>query len=166
MIAADARWEFASPEEVRYQSQLAHTYLAGLVLGASATASVGAVTAAAGGGRWGEVFAGLVVAVLMLRSRGYVTAAASAAPMAGGLLAGLALVVGLARTVPELIVLIAVPVLLAAGAVAVWLVYPGAARESSPVLRRTVDVLEAILVVATFPVALAVLDLYQYVRGL
>jgi type VII secretion integral membrane protein EccD len=166
MIAADARWEFASPEEVRYQSQLAHTYLAGLVLGASATASAGAVIAAAGGGHWGEGFAALVVAVLLLRSRGYVTAAASAAPMAGGLLAGLALIVGLAGTAPEVMKLIGVPVLLAAGAVAVWLVYAGAARESSPVLRRTVDVVEAILVVATFPMALAVLDLYRFVRGL
>jgi type VII secretion integral membrane protein EccD len=166
MIAADGRWEFASAEEVRYQSRLAHTYLAGLVLGASAVASLGAVLAAAGGGRWGEAFAGLVAVVLMLRSRGYVTAAASAAPMAGGLSAGFALVTGLARTAPELTKLIGVPVLLAAGAVAVGLVHTGARGESSPVLRRTVDIVEAVLVVATFPVALAVLGLYQLVRGL
>jgi type VII secretion integral membrane protein EccD len=166
MVAADTQWEFASTEEIRYQARLAHTYLAGLVLGASAVASVGAVLAAAGGGWSGQLFAALVVAVLLLRSRGYVTAAASAAPLAGGLLAGLALVAGLAAGPAQLVKLAGVGVLLVAGAIAVWLVWAGPRREPSPVLRRAVDIVEAVLVVATFPVALAVLDLYQVVRGL
>jgi type VII secretion integral membrane protein EccD len=165
MIAADARWELTSAEEIRYQSRLAHTYLAGLVLGAVAVASVGAVVAASGG-RWGQLFAAVVAAVLLLRSRGYVTAAASAGPLVGGLLTGLALVAGLARTAPELVKLVAVPPLLAAAAVAVWLVWAGPRREPSPVLRRAVDIVEAVLVVAAFPLALAVLGLYQLVRGL
>ncbi|HWN35677.1 MAG TPA: type VII secretion integral membrane protein EccD [Pseudonocardia sp.] len=166
IIAADAQWEFASAEEIRYQSRLAHSYLAGLVLGATAVASVGAVLAAGGGGWAGRVFGGIVVAALLLRSRGYVTAAAAAAPMVGGLLAGVALVAGLSRTAPELVKLAGVPVLLAAGAVAVGLVRVGPRREPSPVLRRAVDIAEAVLVVAAFPLALAVLDLYQVVRGL
>jgi hypothetical protein len=124
------------------------------------------VLAAAGGGWAGRGFAAVVVAVLLLRSRGYVTAAASATPMAGGLLAGLALVAGVAGSGPALARLIGVPVLLVAGAVAIWLVRAGPTRESSPVVRRTVDIIEAVLVVATFPLALAVLDLYQVVRGL
>jgi type VII secretion integral membrane protein EccD len=165
MITADARWELTSAEEIRYQSRLAHTYLAGLVLGVVAVASVGAVVAASGG-RWGQLFAAVVAAVLLLRSRGYVTAAASAAPLVGGLLTGLALVTGLARTAPELVKLVAVPPLLAAAAVAVSLVWTGPRREPSPVLRRAVDVVEAVLVVAAFPLALAVLGLYQLVRGL
>jgi hypothetical protein len=166
MIAADAQWELASPEEIHYQSRLAHTYLAGLVLGATAVASGGAVLAASGAGWAGRGFAAVVVAVLLLRSRGYVTAAASAAPMAGGLLAGMALVAGIASTGPAVARLGGVAVLLVAGAVAIWLVRSGARREPSPVLRRTVDIVEAVLVVATFPLALAVLDLYQLVRGL
>ena len=166
MVAADTRWEFASTDEIRYQARLAHTYLAGLVFGASAVASVGAVLAAAGGGWAGQLFAALVVAVLLLRSRGYVTAAASAAPMAGGLLAGMALVAGLAAGPAQLVKLAGVGALLVAGAIAVWLVWAGPRREPSPVLRRAVDIVEAVLVVATFPVALAVLDLYQVVRGL
>ncbi|MDT7586885.1 MAG: hypothetical protein QOI50_1782 [Pseudonocardiales bacterium] len=166
MIAADAQWELASPEEIHYQSRLAHTYLAGLVLGATAVASGGAVLAASGAGWAGRGFAAVVVAVLLLRSRGYVTAAASAAPMAGGLLAGMALVAGIASTGPAVARLGGVAVLLVAGAVAIWLVRSGPRREPSPVLRRTVDIVEAVLVVATFPLALAVLDLYQLVRGL
>jgi hypothetical protein len=86
--------------------------------------------------------------------------------MAGGLLAGMALVAGIASTGPAVARLGGVAVLLVAGAVAIWLVRSGPRRESSPVLRRTVDIVEAVLVVATFPLALAVLDLYQLVRGL
>jgi ESX secretion system protein EccD len=166
MLAADDRWEFASPEETRYQSQLAHTYLAGLVLGASAVASVGAILAAGTVGWAGPTFAAVVVSVLLLRSRGYVTAAACAAPMAAGLVAATALVGGLASTAPELARLAAAPALLMTGTVAIWLVRARRGRESSPVLRRAVDVVEAVLVVATFPLALAVLELYRLVRRL
>jgi type VII secretion integral membrane protein EccD len=166
MLAADAHWEFASPEETRYQSQLAHTYLAGLVLGASAVASAGAMLAAGTGGWAGPAFAAVVVSVLLLRSRGYVTAAACAAPMVAGLVAATALVGGLALTAPGLARLAGAPALLVTAAVAVWLVRAGRSRESSPVLRRAVDIVEAVLVVATFPLALAVLELYRLVRQL
>lgn len=166
MLAADARWEFASPDEIRYQSELAHTYLAGLVLGAAAVASVGAVLAAGTDGWAGPAFGSVVVAVLLLRSRGYVTAAASAAPLGAGLLACTALVGGLALTGSQLARLIGAPVLLASGAVAVWLVRSGPRQDSSPVLRRAVDIVEAVLVVASFPLALAVLDLFRLVRQL
>ncbi|MBO0878523.1 MAG: type VII secretion integral membrane protein EccD, partial [Pseudonocardia sp.] len=137
-----------------------------LVLGASAVASVGAVLAAGTGGWAGPTFAAVVVSVLLLRSRGYVTAAACAAPMAAGLVAATALVGGLALTAPELARLAGAPALLVTAAVAVWLVRAGRDRESSPVLRRAVDIAEAVLVVATFPLALAVLDLYRLVRQL
>ena len=166
MIAADARWEFASADEIRYQSELAHTYLAGLVLGAAAVAAVGAVLAARAGGWAGSVFGSVVVTVLLLRSRGYVTAVASAAPLGAGLLAGTALVGGLALTGSQLALLVGAPVLLASGAVAIWLVRSGPRQDSSPVLRRAADIVEAVLVVATFPLALAVLDLFRLVRQL
>jgi type VII secretion integral membrane protein EccD len=166
MIAADEQWELASPEEVRYQSRLAHTYLGGLVLGASVVAGAGAVLAAGTGGWAGYTFSSVVVAVLLLRSRGYVTAAASAAPLAAGLAAGSGLVLGLVVTGPSLARLGVAFGLLGAAGLALWLVWAGPKRESSPVLRRTVDVIEAVLVVATFPLALAVLNIYQVVREL
>ncbi|GAA5146928.1 hypothetical protein GCM10023321_07130 [Pseudonocardia eucalypti] len=166
MIAADQQWDFAAPEEIRYQAQLAHTYLAGLVIGASAVAGFGALLAAGTGGWAGPAFASVVVCALMLRSRCYATAAASAAPMAAGLLAGSGLAAGLAVRGPDLARLIGAPGLLVAGAVAFGLVWLAGRRESSPVARRTADVVEAILVVATFPLALAVLDLYSKLRGL
>ena len=166
MIAADEQWELASPEEVRYQSRLAHTYLGGLVLGASAVAGAGAVLAAGTGGWAGATFSSVVVSVLLLRSRGYVTAAASAAPLAAGLAAGSGLVLGLVLTGPNLARLGAALGLLGATGLALWLVWAGPKRETSPVLRRTVDVIEAVLVVATFPLALAVLNIYQVVREL
>jgi type VII secretion integral membrane protein EccD len=165
MIAADERWELTPAEEIRYQARLAHTYLAGLVLGASAVAAGGSILAA-GQGLWGRLFAGVVAAVLLLRSRGYVTAAACAAPLAGGLVTAGALAAGLCAWAPAPAKLGGVAGVLAAGAVALWLVWTGPKPEPSPVLRRAVDILEAGLVLVTFPLALAVLDLYQLVLGL
>jgi type VII secretion integral membrane protein EccD len=165
MIAADAQWEVANPEEIRYQSRLAHTYLAGLVLGGSLVAGIGAVLASSTGGWAGPAFGSVVVAVLMLRSRGYVTAAASTAPLVAGLVAGTVMAFELARTGPSLARLGVALGLLVAGAIAVWLVWSGPKRESSPVVRKSVDIIEAILVIATFPLALGVLNIYALVQN-
>ncbi|WP_028937604.1 type VII secretion integral membrane protein EccD [Pseudonocardia spinosispora] len=166
MVLADANWELADPEEVRHQSQLAHTYLAGLVLGCSIVAGVGAVLAATQGGWGGASFSTVVIAVLMLRSRGYVTAAASTAPFVAGASAGTVLAARLATEGSGPAKLGVALALMIAGGIAVWLVWTGPKRESSPVVRRSVDIVEAVLVVATFPLALWVLDLYSAVRGL
>ena len=165
MLRADAAWQVTNPEEIRFQSRLAHTYLAGLVLGAALVAGIGAVFAATGGTLAGPVFATVVIAVLLLRSRGYVTAAASIAPLATGLIAALVLAFGLAWNGPRLARLGVTAAVLVAGAVAIWLVRTGGRRESSPVVRRSVDIVEAILVIATFPLALWVLDIYSIVQN-
>jgi EccD-like transmembrane domain len=39
-------------------------------------------------------------------------------------------------------------------------------RRFSPVLRRSVDVVEAVLIASVLPLALGVLDLYRTVRAL
>lgn len=176
MLAADAQWQLDDADDIRHHAWLAHVYLGGLVIGACLVAAVGAAMAAATGGRGGMVFAAVVVAVLLLRSRSYATALASAAPLAAGLTAATVLAWAVTRTGPGLggAGLIGTAIgagLLVAAAVAVGLVRDGSAagsggREPSPVARRTVDVLEAILVVATFPLALWVLDLYRAVQGL
>jgi type VII secretion integral membrane protein EccD len=165
MISADAQWEVADPREIRHQSQLAHTYLAGLVFGASLVAGVGAMLAA-GTGPWsGPLFSAVVVAVLMLRSRGYVTAAAATSPLVAGVAAGTVVGFGLAWSGPDLARLGVAAAVLIGGSIAVWLVWSGPRRESSPVVRKTVDVIEAILVIATFPLALWVLDVYAIVQN-
>lgn len=166
MLAADAQWQLDTADDVRHRSGLAHVYLGGLMIGSSAVAGAGAVTAAATGGRGGAVYAGVVVAVLLLRSRAYATALASGAPMVAGLATAAALAVGLATGGPGVLRLTGGVAALVAAAMAVTLVWTGAESEPSPVVRKAVDVVEALLVVATFPLALWVLDLYRTVQGL
>ncbi|HEY1974530.1 MAG TPA: type VII secretion integral membrane protein EccD [Pseudonocardia sp.] len=166
LVLADQQWEVASPEEVRYQSRLAHAYLTGLVLGASVAAGVGAVLAVGAGGWAGPAFGAVVVAVLLLRSRGYITACASAAPLVTGSLAATALGLELARHGPTAARIAVALGLLVVGSVSLWSVWTGPRRQTSPVLRKFVDIVEAVLVVAAFPLALGVLNLYDLVRNL
>ncbi len=166
MVTADAQWQLDSADDIRHHSRLAHSYLGGLVSGAAAVAGVGAALAAATGGLGGAVLATVVVAVLLMRSRAYATALASGAPLVAGVAAGAALVAGVGALGPVGLRLGAGLGLLVAGAVAVALVWDGATREPSPVARRTVDILEAVLVVAIFPLALWVMGLYDMMRGL
>jgi len=165
LLQADDRG-VQQPEELFDRTGLTHDYLAGMVAAAAAVAAVGAVLAGLSGGWAGPLFAGVVVAVLLLRSRGYV----SAAPVLTLLIAG----TGVAAVIVAVAVvnagstgrLAAGVALLGVAAAAV--VFGGAARQRppSPVLRRAIDVLEALLVAVTFPLALAVLDLYRTIRGL
>ncbi|MGQ0480163.1 MAG: type VII secretion integral membrane protein EccD [Pseudonocardia sp.] len=166
MATADAQWQLDSADDIRHHARLAHAYLGGLVSGASAVAAAGAALAAATGGLAGAVFASVVVAVLLLRSRAYATALASGAPLVAGVAAGLALAAGLGALGPVALRLGAGLGLLVAGAVSLALVWDGATRAPSPVARRTVDILEAVLVVAAFPLALWVMDMFHVVRGL
>ncbi|HTK63143.1 MAG TPA: type VII secretion integral membrane protein EccD [Pseudonocardia sp.] len=166
MLAADAQWQLDTGEDIRHRSGLAHVYLGGLMMGASAVAGIGAVLAAVTGGTGGAVFAAVVVAVLLLRSRAYATALASGAPMVAGLGTATALVVGLATAGPPSLRLTGGVLGLVAASTAVTLVWTGSERKPSPVARKAVDVAEALLVVATFPLALWVLDLYRAVQGL
>jgi len=179
MLAADAQWQLDDAEDIRHHAWLAHVYLGGLVVGACLVAGVGAAVAATAGGTGGALFAVAVVAVLLLRSRSYATAVASGAPLVAGLLGATVLAWAVTRTGTGFVDtglvgtgLISTAIgagLLVAAAVAVGLVRDSAdpvRREPSPVARRAVDVLEAILVVATFPLALWVLDLYRAVQGL
>lgn len=83
LLQADDRG-VQQPEELFDRTGLAHDYLAGLVAATAAVAAVGAVLAGLSGGWASPLFAGVVVAVLLLRSRGYV----SAAPVLTLLIAG------------------------------------------------------------------------------
>ena len=49
-------------------------------------------------------------------------------------------------------------------ALVLGVIFPG--QKFSPPLRRTVDIVEAILIAAVVPLALAVMDMYSVFRGL
>jgi type VII secretion integral membrane protein EccD len=155
------------PAELAERADLARGYLAGLVGAAALLSGAGAVVAAAAGGWAGPTFAGVTAAVLLLRARGY----ADAAPARTALTVGLATAVGLAATVaspgaPPRLVACAV-LLVGAGAAVAALdaTARGMRPELSPVVRRTVDLLEGVLVAAAVPLALAAMDLFQLVRA-
>jgi type VII secretion integral membrane protein EccD len=154
------------PAELAERADLARGYLAGLVGAAALLSGAGAVVAAAAGGWVGPTFAGVTAAVLLLRARGY----ADAAPARTALTVGVATAVGLAATVasPGAPRLVACAVLLVGAGAAVAALDAtarGVRPELSPVVRRTVDLLEGVLVAAAVPLALAAMDLFQLVRA-
>ena len=155
------------PAELAERADLARGYLAGLVGAAAVLSGAGAVVAAAAGGWAGPTFAGVTAAVLLLRARSY----ADAAPARTALAVGLATAVGLAATVagqgaPPSLVACAV-LLVGAGAAVAALdaTARGTRPELSPVVRRTVDLVEGVLVAVAVPLALAAMDLFQLVRA-
>jgi type VII secretion integral membrane protein EccD len=162
LVAADAAPDLLPPDELAARSELARRFLAGLVGGTAVLAAGSVAPAAAAGGWSGPAFAAVVVTALGLRSRGFADPAVArtllAAAVAGGL--GLAAVVALHSTT---VVRLAVAAALAFAAVAVSAVR--CEPVASPVARRAVDVLEGLLVAATVPLALGVMDAYALVRG-
>jgi type VII secretion integral membrane protein EccD len=154
------------PAELAERAELARNYLTGLVGTAATIATAGALVAATGGGWAGPVFAGVTAVVLLLRSRGYADIASARTTLAAAVVTG----VGLAAVVagpgsPPSLVACAV-LLVGAGAAVVTLdaTARGLRPEASPVLRRTVDLVEGLLVASAVPLAFAAADLFQLVR--
>lgn len=142
--------------------------LAGALLGISLLALGCVALLAATTGFAGPLLGGLAAAALLLRARLFPSVAARLPLLASGLL-GLALtaaawsaasgaatrLVGVALAVAAVVALLAT----AAGA-------PRGRGTGSPYLGRLGDILDITTVVALAPVACAVLNLYQWVRGL
>jgi type VII secretion integral membrane protein EccD len=135
-------------------------------MGSGAVAAVGAVLAATGGAL-GIVLGAVVAAVLLLRARSYANGRQAIALLVSGMIAVAGLTVELLATADRPILLIVGfggLLVLAAFALFTGVVLPR--RRYSPVLRRSVDVIEAVLIAAVLPLALGVLDLYNTFRAL
>jgi type VII secretion integral membrane protein EccD len=165
LVDADRGPDILPPDEFAERSDLARGYLAGLVGGCAAVAVAGALPAAAAGGWAGPTLAGVVVAVLALRARGFADPAPSRTLLGCAVigLVGLALLTA-ARPEPLLSALAVGVLLLAAGLGLAALGHSGPA--ASPVARRAVDVLDVVLGASAVPLALAAMDLFRLVRGL
>ncbi len=151
---------------IERRTGLAHEYLTGMIMGSGAVAAIGAVLAATGGAL-GIVLGAVVAAVLLLRARSYANGRQAIALLVSGMIAVAGLTVELLATADRPILLIVgfggLPVL------AAFALFTGVAlprRRYSPVLRRSVDVIEAVLIAAVLPLALGVLDLYNTFRAL
>jgi type VII secretion integral membrane protein EccD len=165
LVDADRGPDLLPPDEYAERSDLARGYLAGLVGGCAVLAVAGALPAAAAGGWTGPALACVVVAVLTLRARGYADPAPSRT-LLGSAVAGLVglAVLTVARPEPQARI-VAVGVLLAVAALGLVALGRGG-TSGSPVSRRAIDLLDALLVAAAVPLALAAMDLFRLVRAL
>ncbi|HWR46973.1 MAG TPA: type VII secretion integral membrane protein EccD [Pseudonocardiaceae bacterium] len=151
---------------IERRAGLAHQYLTGMIMGSGAVAAIGAVLAAAGGTALGIVLGAVVAAVLLLRARSYANGNQAIALLVSGMVAIAGLMAGLMATAnrPGLLAGFGGLLVLAALALVAGVVLPR--RRFSPVLRHSVDVVEAVLIAAVLPLALGVLDLYSTLRTL
>ncbi|GAA4620637.1 type VII secretion integral membrane protein EccD [Saccharopolyspora hordei] len=159
---------FPDYREIERQTGLAHQYMTGLIVGCGVTAAIGAVVAAADNPIWGAAFAVVASAVLLLRGRNYANGAQAIALLFSGLLSSLGVTIGLLTQVATMPIAVAwtFPPLLVLGVLAIifGVVFPN--KRFSPVQRRMVDILEAVLIALVLPLALAAMDLYMYIRDL
>ncbi|MCX2733181.1 type VII secretion integral membrane protein EccD [Saccharopolyspora sp. NFXS83] len=155
---------------IERRTGLAHQYMTGLIIGCGLTAALGAILAVTvpGGGVWGALYAIVVAAVLLLRGRNYANGSQAVALLLNGLLAAVGVAAGLlvqTALVPVAVAWVFPPlVLLGVLALVFGVVFPN--RRFSPVQRRMVDILEAVLIALVLPLALGVMDLYMTIRDL
>ncbi|RRO12933.1 type VII secretion integral membrane protein EccD [Saccharopolyspora rhizosphaerae] len=168
--AEDLKEDSGFPEfrMIERQTGLAHQYMTGLIIGCGLVAAGGAMVAAVDNKIWGAAFAIVVAAVLLLRGRNYANGSQALALLFSGLLASAGIAVGLLVQVADnpLYMAAVFPPLLILGGLAVifGVVFPN--RRFSPVQRRMVDILEAVLIALVLPLALAAMDLYMAIRDL
>lgn len=158
--------DFPDYAAIERRAGIAHDYLTGMLIGCGAVAAGGAVLAATGGAA-GSVFGAVVAAVLLLRARSYANGSQAIALLASGALTATGLVVGWMVAASALVLLVGVfagLLVAAAAAMVVGVVFPS--RRFSPPLRRSVDIVEAVLIAAVLPLALAVMELYRTFRQL
>jgi hypothetical protein len=166
LVTADDGPDLLPAAELVERAELARGYLAGLVGGSALLAGAAALPAAALPGWTGPAFAAVAVTVLGLRARNFVDPAPARALAASALLTGVGLAGILASTSAALARPVAALGLLLAAAA-----FLGAAGRDhhplgSPVRRRAVDLVEALLTAAVVPLAFGAMGLYATLRGL
>jgi hypothetical protein len=143
-----------------------------MIMGSGGVAAIGAVLAAVtdvpgsgvlGSRAWGIGLGVVVAAVLLLRARSYPNANQASALLVSGMVTVAGLIAALLVTPGLLWVGFGALLVLAMLALVAGVVLPR--RRFSPVLRRSVDVLEAVLIAAVLPLALGVLGLYQHLHS-
>jgi len=167
--AEDLKDDGGFPEYAMIEKRagLAHEYMTGMIIGAGVTSAIAAVLAATSGTVWGPVFAVVVTLVMLLRSRTYANGSQAVALLASGIVAGAGVLTGwiwLSDPFGRLLWVFGTLIVVGAAALVLGVAFPK--QKFSPVLRRSVDIFEAICIAAVVPLALAVMDLYSTLRHL
>ncbi|SDN78808.1 type VII secretion integral membrane protein EccD [Lentzea jiangxiensis] len=169
--AEDLKEDSGFPEYavIERRTAVAHEYLTGMIIGTGTVAALAAIVAAGNSGDsvWGPIYGVVVAIVLMMRGRAYANGAQAVALLSTGMFASAGILLGwLISTSSFNRIAFVFGTLLVLGALALVLgvIFPG--QKFSPPLRRTVDIIEAILIASVLPLALAVMDMYAVFRGL
>ena len=150
---------------IEQRAGLAHQYMTGMIIGCGGAAAIAATIAAGSTSAWGILLAAVITGVLLLRGRSYANGSQAIALMATGILSGVGVLAGwLVKSDPfgRNLWVFAALLIIGAGSILLGVVFPG--RKFSPVLRRAVDIFEAVLIAAVLPLALAVMNLYGIIR--
>ena len=165
--AEDLKEDTGFPEysAIERRAGRAHEYLTGMIIGCGAVAAICAVVVALPGTMFGIVLGVVITLVMLLRSRTYANGTQAVALLSAGMLAAAGLVAGWMVNADDAVLNLWVfgsLMLLAVAALVLGVVVPN--QRFSPVMRRLVDICEAVLIVAVLPLALAVMDMYNTVR--
>ena len=167
--AEDLKEDSGFPDytEIERRAGRAHEFMTGMIIGCGVTAAVGAVVAATDPEIWGVIEGAAIAVVLMLRGRTYANGSQAVALLSTGILTAAGLLIGwLVDATPNnrLLMVFGVLVVLAIAGLVIGIVFPD--QRFSPVMRRTVDIIEMLLIASVLPLALAVLNLYTTFRHL
>lgn len=143
----------------------AHEYLTGMIIGCGAVVAICAVVMAMPGTPWGIILGVVVTLVMLLRARTYANGTQAIALLSAGLLAAAGLVIGWMISIDDFgrnVFVFGALLQLAVAALMLGVVVPK--QRFSPVMRRSVDIFEAVLITSVLPLALAVMNLYTTLR--
>jgi type VII secretion integral membrane protein EccD len=163
LVAADAGPDLLPPADLADRARTARALLAGLSGGCAVAAAIAGPPAAASGSWAGIVLAAVVAVVLLLRARGFADPVPARVHLCAGTAAGITLIALGAAAAGAGGRLIGALVLLGVAAATVLVRVP---TETSPVVRRAVDIAEGVLAGAAIPLALAAADVFALVRNL
>jgi len=141
-----------------------HRILTGLVTGSSIAAAAGAAAVAAGEGSAlrGTCFIAIVALVLLLRARTHVDATRRSSLIAASMLSVVAGFIAAAAAAPAYAHVISVLAAMVGAAALGWLV----SASVSPIVLRTVEVVEYVALAAVIPMACWVGGIYGWARGM
>ncbi|MBO0855792.1 MAG: type VII secretion integral membrane protein EccD [Nocardia sp.] len=153
---------------LEFRARVATLYQSGVVIGATVAAAFGAIVAADPLGRpgWaGLALAAVVAAVLSLRGRAYADLVQAATLRLGGAVTAFAVAAGVTVPHHDWHPIVAGLLLLVA-AVAVVAGVIGPHTDISPIWRRTIEIIEYLLIVLIVPLSLWLMDIYSAARNI
>lgn len=167
-IGAIGATALPSAAGLELRANAANRYQTGLLLGCVLAAGFGAVLAAdpMGAARWQGIALAVVVGVILcLRGRSFADLVQACVLIGGGAATLLAVLIGLALGQPADLVPIA-GIVLGMTVVALGFGVIAPHTEMSPVMRRTGEIIEYLLIVTVIPLVLWIMDIYSAARNL